>query len=136
VRRTVARDYIFEEVPLLGSMRLGPDFANYGNPAWRNEPLNDPKPKPVKRDAAWIYKHLYNPTILERRSICPPMTGLFDRQEIGETPSPFAAYSEGKYEWIPSAEARELAEYLLSQNRSFVLGKEAPIVAPPKEEKK
>jgi cbb3-type cytochrome oxidase cytochrome c subunit len=29
-RRTVARDYVHEDAPLLGSVRLGPDFANYG----------------------------------------------------------------------------------------------------------
>ena len=29
-RRTVARDYLHEDVPLLGGMRLGPDFSNFG----------------------------------------------------------------------------------------------------------
>jgi cytochrome c oxidase cbb3-type subunit 2 len=136
VRRTVARDYIFEDVPLLGSMRLGPDFANYGSPTWRNEPPNDPKSKPPKRDADWLYRHLFNPKIIESKSICPPMTHLFVRQEIGESVSPHAAHVDGRYEWIPTAEARELAAYLLAQNRSFVIGKEAPVVITPKEEKK
>ena len=29
-RRTVARDYVQEDIPLLGSMRLGPDLSNFG----------------------------------------------------------------------------------------------------------
>jgi len=71
VRRTVARDYIHEDVPLIGSMRLGPDFANYGSPTWRNEPENDSK-KPAQRNEQWIYRHLFNPRTFVLDSKCPP----------------------------------------------------------------
>lgn len=135
VRRTVARDYIYEDVPLLGAMRLGPDFANYSSASWRNEPADDPK-RPAKRDAAWIYKHLFNPnSIVKEGSLCPPRKDLFDRVEIAGAPSPNAAHVDGKYEWIPKAEARNLAAYLLGQDRSHPLA-EAPTMITPKEEKK
>ena len=134
VRRTVARDYMFEDVPLLGSSRIGPDFANYGSGTWRNEPKDDPK-KPEVRNAAWIYKHMFAPTTIVPDSKCPPQPFLFQKKEIGGAPSPDAVQVEGRYEWIPTAEMRNLAAYILGQNRSPALP-EAPIVIKPKEEKK
>lgn len=134
VRRTVARDYIFDEVALLGSSRIGPDLANYGSGTWRNEPVDDPK-KPAIRDAAWIYRHMFEPTTLVSDSKCPPQRFMYEKREIGSAPSPEAAHVEGRYEWVPTAEMRNLAAYILGQNRSAALP-EAPIVIKPKEEKK
>ena len=133
-RRTVARDYIFQDGPLLGSSRIGPDFANYGSGTWRNEPLDDPK-KPKVRNAAWIYRHMFTPTTIIVDSKCPPQPSLFHRKEIGSEPSPDAVHVEGRYEWIPTAEMRNLAAYLLGQNHSVPLP-EAPVLVKPKEEKK
>jgi len=48
-RRTVARDYLYEAPPVFGSSRLGPDLANVGSNAWRNEPADDPV-RPKTRD--------------------------------------------------------------------------------------
>jgi cytochrome c oxidase cbb3-type subunit II len=134
VRRSVARDYIFEEVPLLGSTRFGPDFSNYGSGSWRNEPVDDPK-KPATRNAAWIYRHMFEPRSIVNDSQCPPQRFLFERREIGGAPSPDAAHVEGRYEWVPTAEMRNLAAYILGQNRSFAVP-EAPTIIQPKEEKK
>ena len=131
VRRTVARDYIHENVPLLGSMRLGPDFANFGSPTWRNEHENDAK-KPAWRDAQWIYRHLYNPRTLFSDSKCQPYRSLFEPKLIGEKPSPNAVASDGKYEFVPTREAEHLVQYLLALDRSHEL-KEAPTVIKPKE---
>jgi cytochrome c oxidase cbb3-type subunit II len=140
VRRTVARDFIFENTPLLGT-RLGPDFSNYGwvdaeskQALWRNEPVNDPA-KPAKRDAKWIYQHLYNPRILKTHSNsnCPPMRHWFVSKDIGAEPSPDAVAIENGKQVVPGDEARKIAQYLLSLNRSKPL-KEAPVAA--KEEKK
>lgn len=147
LRRTVARDYIYEAVPLLGSLRLGPDFANYGwtgtatvnnvetkVPLWRNEPELDIK-KPAVRDANWIYKHLYYPRTIVNNSSCPPMPGLFEWADMAAKPSPAAVKTEGNRQLVPTAEARNLALYLLSLNRSHPL-KEAPVLITPKEAKK
>lgn len=147
-RRTVARDYLYEEVPLLGSTRLGPDFANYGwlgegkdaagNPVkvhmWRNEPTDDPK-KPLVRNEAWIYQHLFNPRILNSDSNCPPMPHLFELADTGAAPSPNAVGTIGNRQIIPIADARYLAAYLLSLNRTHDLN-EAPTMIKPKEAKK
>jgi cytochrome c oxidase cbb3-type subunit II len=156
-RRTVARDYLYEEAPLLGSLRLGPDFANYGwvgpvyddkgqpvnDPAtggpkqarnWRNEPADDTK-KPAERNAAWIFRHLYNPKTIVSDSNCPPMRHLFEWVDTGAKPSEGAVAVEGNRQLVPNAEARNLADYLLSLNRTHEL-KEAPTMIKPKEAKK
>lgn len=133
-RRTVARDYMYEDVPLLGSTRIGPDFANYGNGTWRNEPADETK-KPAKRDANWIYRHTADPTIIVKDSKCPPQPFLFEKREFGSQPSAEAVRVEGRYEWVPTAEMRNLAAYILGQNRSPALP-EAPTVIKPQEAKK
>jgi cytochrome c oxidase cbb3-type subunit 2 len=144
-RRTVARDYIHEDVPLLGSVRLGPDLANFGWTAkvaqkdgsekavgmWRNEHENDTE-KPAARNEQWIYQHLYNPRIKFSDSKCPPYRHLFVKKEIGEKPSPNAVEHNSKFEIVPTLEAEKLAAYLISLDRSHEL-KEAPTLIKPKE---
>jgi cytochrome c oxidase cbb3-type subunit 2 len=143
-RRTIARDYVHEEVPLIGSLRLGPDFSNFGWTAkvpqadgtekavrmWRNEHENDSK-KPAERDERWIYRHLFNPRTLISDSKCQSYRFLFERKSIGEKPSPDAVATDGKFEYVPTLEAEHLAKYLLSLDRSHEL-KEAPTLIKPK----
>lgn len=136
VRRTVARDYIYENAPMLGSTRLGPDFSNYGSKDWRNEPKDDTK-KPAKRDVNWIFEHLYNPKSIVKDSKCPPYRFLFDIKKIDGTKSPLALnvnVQEG-YEVLPTRETEHLAKYLLSLDRSHEL-KEAKTQAKPEAAKK
>lgn len=78
MRRTVARDYIYDLRPFLGSSRLGPDLANVGSRKWRNEDETDTR-KPLKRDASWHYLHLYKPTAIISQSNMPPVP-LFVRK--------------------------------------------------------
>ena len=147
-RRTVARDYIHEDVPLLGSVRLGPDFSNFGWTVkvaqkdgseksagmWRNEHEDDPK-KPAARNEQWIYRHLYNPRAVFSDSKCPPYRHLFETKEIGEKLSPNAVAHNDTHQVLPTHEAERLAQYLLSLDRTHEL-KEAPTVIKPKEAKK
>lgn len=128
VRRTVARDYIFEKTPYLGSMRLGPDLANVGSPKWRNEPENeDPKYKPAKRDAAWHLLHLYAPKTVIKNSNMPPYRYLFETRKIGSQRSADALALTGKdapkpgYEVVPKPEAKVLVGYLMSLDKSHPL---------------
>ncbi len=109
-RRTVARDYIYEDVPLLGDMRLGPDLANFGWTAkvaqkdgseksvgmWRDEHEDDPK-KPAVRNEQWIYQHLFNPRTLFTDSKCPSYRYLFVEKEIGQKLSPNEVVLGGKF---------------------------------------
>src|SRR4030095_3724699 len=127
VRRTVARDYIYDAPAFPGSMRYGPDLANSGAKTWRNEAENDSR-KPAKRDAVWHYLHLYQPTTVIYESNMPPYRYLFEKRKISGQPSHDAlpadkvAVEEG-YEIVPKQEARKLAAYLLSLDRSHPLKK-------------
>jgi cytochrome c oxidase cbb3-type subunit 2 len=133
-RRTVARDYLFDDPPFLGSMRIGPDLSNVGWSKWRNEPENeDPKEKPAKRDAAWHLKHLYNPRTVVKSSNMPPYRYLFKKQKIGSQRSAEAldVPVEDGYQIVPTQEAKDLVGYLLSLDKSHDLKevKTAPEVA-------
>ena len=88
-RRTVARDYLFENPPFLGSSRLGPDLANAGWSGWRDEIAGDTR-RPAKRDAAWHYAHLYAPRAIVTESNHPPYRYLFEEQKISGQRSPDA----------------------------------------------
>lgn len=137
-RRTVARDYIFENPPLLGSTRIGPDLANVGTKDWRNEPADDFVSKPPKRDKAWHFLHLYNPRIKMPDSIMPPFPYLFEEVKRGAGPAenalPIPASRPG-YEIVPTEKAVQLVEYLLSLDRTSPLP-EAGAAKPAAAEKK
>jgi cytochrome c oxidase cbb3-type subunit 2 len=124
IRRTVARDYLFESPPLLGSSRIGPDLANVGWDKWRNEAENEnPEYKPAKRDAAWQLLHLYNPRAIVKESNMPSYRYLFETRKISGQRSVDALNVETQdgSEVVPKPEARALVGYLLSLDRSHAL---------------
>lgn len=125
-RRTVARDYIFEQPPFLGSTRLGPDLANVGSAKWRNEEETDPR-KPAKRDAKWQLLHLYAPQTIITESNMPPYRYLFETRKISGQKSADALDLTGDlapkpgFEVVPKPEATALVGYLMSLDRSHPL---------------
>ena len=124
VRRTVARDYLFETPPLLGSSRIGPDLANVGAPTWRDEPADEnAEYKPAKRDARWELLHLYAPQTIVKNSTMPAYRYLFTKQKISGQRSVDAldVPTDEGYEIVPNPEARSLVGYLLSLDRSHAL---------------
>jgi cytochrome c oxidase cbb3-type subunit 2 len=137
-RRTVARDYIYERPPFLGSSRLGPDLANVGGSGWRDEIAGDTR-RPVKRDAAWHFAHLYAPRSLVTESNHPPYRYLFEEQKVSGQRSPDALkLADGSFpldkQVVPGSDARALVKYLLSLDRSHPLkeaGESAPAAAAP-----
>lgn len=131
-RRTVARDYLFENPPLLGTSRIGPDLANVGSAKWRNEPADeDAKFKPAKRDATWQLLHLYAPTTVVKESTMPPYRYLFEKRKISGQRSEDAlnVETEAGYEVVPTPEAKKLVGYLMSLDKSHPL-KEVKTAAP------
>ncbi len=121
-RRTVARDYLFDTPPFLGSTRLGPDLSNVGATTWRNETVGGTAP--VKRDARWHLLHLYDPTALVGETNHPPYRYLFSERKISGQRSVDALNLAGKsapaagYEVVPTPEAVALVGYLLSLDRN------------------
>jgi cytochrome c oxidase cbb3-type subunit 2 len=123
-RRTVARDYIYEQPPLLGSNRLGPDLANVGSAKWRDEAANELNGyKPAKRDATWQLLHLYDPRIIVKESNMPAYRYLFKKQKISGQRSVDAldVPVEAGYEIVPLPEAMSLVGYLQSLDKSHPL---------------
>ena len=125
-RRTVSRDYIYNTPALLGTQRIGPDLANAGWIDWRNEAKGDTR-RPAKRDAAWHYLHLYNPTAIVTESNHPPYRYLFEKRKVTGQKSADALNLVGEqlpeagYEIVPSPAAEALVGYLLSLDRSHEL---------------
>jgi cytochrome c oxidase cbb3-type subunit 2 len=117
-RRSVARDYLQDPAPLLGTSRLGPDLANYGERLGTNS-------FPLVR--------LYNPRLVSPGSVCTPVPFYFETRAIrGGVASSEALSLKGTAapaagsEVIPGRRARQLAAYLASLSTSVDLP-EAPL---------
>lgn len=111
-RQTVARDYMRESPPFLGTMRSGPDLTNVG----------------VRRsDVRWHYEHLYEPDVVTPGSIMPSFRFLFEIRPGRGHSSLEAVAVRGPhapppgYEVVPTQAARDLAAYLLSLNHNYPL---------------
>ena len=117
VRRTVARDYLYQSPVFLGSLRDGPDLANIGARA---------------KIADWHYRHLYDPRSVTPGSTMPPYRFLFEERKLSGQRSASALNLTGAdaprpgYEIVPGPEATALVGYLLSLDGSHAL-KEAPL---------
>jgi cbb3-type cytochrome oxidase cytochrome c subunit len=120
-RRSVSRDYLFDQPVQPGLRRIGPDLVNVG--------LRLP-------DLNWHLLHLYAPQSNVKGSTMPPYRFLFETRKIVRTPSPDALALPAELappagcEVVPTAQARELAAYLLSRRAAAPLF-EAPITPPP-----
>ncbi|MEA3188836.1 MAG: cytochrome c oxidase cbb3-type subunit [Chthoniobacter sp.] len=111
-RRTVARDYIYDNPVLLGTARTGPDLTNIG--ARQSTPM-------------WHYLHLYSPRYVTPGSVMPPFRFLFEKRKItGQRPDDALDLTgveapEWGYEIVPKPEAKALVAYLISLDHSHAL---------------
>lgn len=111
-RQSVARDYIFHDRVMLGTMRTGPDLANVG----------------LRYTDLWQHQHLFSPQSVNDWSIMPAYDFLYEVREIGARgPSPEAiepldswGIPEGS-EVIPSQRANDLVAYLMSLQQNYEL---------------
>ncbi|MEJ0089151.1 MAG: cbb3-type cytochrome c oxidase subunit II [Limisphaerales bacterium] len=119
LRRSVAQDFLYDNLVQLGSLRVGPDLADVG----RRRP-----------DANWQLLHLYAPKSVVENSAMPPFRYLFETKKIGATPSPDALILKKEfapaagYEVVPKPEAKKLVAYLLSLHTDVPLY-DAPFTA-------
>jgi cytochrome c oxidase cbb3-type subunit II len=120
-RRSVAEDYLFLQPVMLGTQRIGPDLANFGQPADTNGVF-------LHR----IFLHLYDPRSITPGSVMPPYRFLFEAHKIGLFPSREAIDLPDKdapppgYEIIPRPEGRALASYLVSLRQDGYLFEAPP----------
>jgi cytochrome c oxidase cbb3-type subunit 2 len=111
LRRTVSRDYIFDNPTMLGTSRTGPDLANIG--------VRNPS-------ETWHHTHLLNPRSANAWSIMPSFPFLYTREKIVGNRSD-KALSLGRewtvdpgYRWRPSAKEwdailRDRSDVILAQ---------------------
>ena len=107
LRRSVPRDYMLQNPPLLGTMRTGPDLANIGY----RQPNDE-----------WHHLHLYDPVITSPGSLMQPSRFLYTvsetQPEASETdPGGYQLPDSyfGKPSWIiPSDRAKSLVAYIKS----------------------
>jgi cbb3-type cytochrome oxidase cytochrome c subunit len=112
-RQSVAADYLYDQPVQLGSLRAGPDLANIG--------VRMP-------DLVMQLKHLYAPKSVAKDSTMPAFRYLFElRKTNGSQASPDALNLTGEFappagfEIVPTADAKNLAAYLVSLKASAPL---------------
>jgi cytochrome c oxidase cbb3-type subunit II len=116
-RQSVARDYVFEVRPQLGSSRIGPDLANFA------------ARKPNAPTAAELMKLLYNG---ERNH--PSYCFLFEtRKIVGERSERAIDFSGGHdiqagQQVVPTRRAEALVAYLLSLDHGYEYPEARPAV--------
>jgi cbb3-type cytochrome oxidase cytochrome c subunit len=119
-RHSVAEDYLYDSPVQLGSIRIGPDLADVG----ARLPDNN-----------WQLLHLYAPQSVVPGSAMPSFRYLFQVRKIGPVPSldalnlPKEFAPPAGYEVVPTAQARQLAAYLLSLHADVPL-RDAPFTQP------
>ena len=118
-RATVTQDYLYDDPVQLGSLRVGPDLANYGTRAV---------------PSALALQHLYSPQSTMPKSMMPPYRYLFNKRKMADgakrAANALPAMVEPGYEITPTPEAEALVAYLMSLDASASLA-EAPVPAPP-----
>ncbi len=118
-RATVTQDYLYDNPVQLGSLRVGPDLANYGTRAV---------------PSALALQHLYSPQSTMPKSMMPPYRYLFNKRKMADgekrAANALPAMVEPGYEITPTPEAEALVAYLMSLDASASLA-EAPVPAPP-----
>ena len=120
VRLTVAQDYLLDQPPQLGWIRLGPDLSNAGTRL---------------ADAKYQLLHLYNPQMVMKGSKMPPYKFLFETRKIRNQGSSEALalapeYSPAAgYEVVPTDNAKAVVAYVMSLRSDLPLF-EAPMPQP------
>jgi cytochrome c oxidase cbb3-type subunit II len=120
-RQSVARDYIYQPFPQIGSSRIGPDLANVGDR------------KPSAPDADDLLHLLYTGS-----SGMPSYTFLFEKRRtgVGAQPSQDALKLTGSqkpaegWEIVPTTRATALAAYLVNLKNPYTYPESAPVAAP------
>jgi len=127
-RRSVARDYMYENENFLGTLRMGPDLSGVG--AWDVAKTGEADLSTTavrQKTAAWHYKHLYNPRLVNPKSFMPGFPWLFKEIPIKGEMSGHALALAGEFspqkgnQIVPSHEAEALVAYLLSLNKNHSL---------------
>ena len=128
-RQSVARDYIFEPVVLIGIRRLGPDLRNIGA-------RKDGQQGREGRD--WLVQHLYDSQLTSPGSIMPSYRFLFETRKIVGQGSPKAIdrllpashQPSPGYEIVPTVRGEALVSYLMSLKDAYAYPESKNVFVP------
>ncbi len=111
-RQSVARDYVHQAVPQLGTMRVGPDLADYGTRAAKNGAT-----------AASLLADLYN-----GKNGMPAYRFLFTERKVVGEPAANALVGGARagYQLVPTPQAESLVAYLLSLKQTYEFAEARP----------
>lgn len=111
-RQSVARDYVHQSTPQLGTMRIGPDLANFGVRAEKKG-----------ETAASLLAYLYN-----GHEGMPAYRFLFEKHQIvGESSAKaLKGGAPAGYELVPTHRAEALVAYLLSLKQTYEFSEARP----------
>lgn len=134
-RPSYVRDYIREGRVQIGALRTGPDLRNVGARKAEGDRTYD---------AAWHYRHLYDPQLTSKGSVMPSYRFLFEERKIVGQPSASALQLPAPYtaqrghEIVPTHRAEVLVAYLLSLKDTYAFPEETSklYVEPKKDDKK
>lgn len=115
-RQSVARDYIYEARPQLGSLRYGPDLSN----------LAARKPSPPDREELMRLLYVGSATHPDFRFLFDTRKIVGERSEWALNLDPTLAPPRG-YEIVPSGRAEALVSYLLSLNNTYEYPEARPV---------
>jgi len=126
-RRSLAEDYLYQRPVMLGTIRIGPDLANYGRFADIYGTNYD-----RYADINGILLRLYEPRLITKGSVMPTYRYLFETRKIRSFPSrdalvlPDQIAPPAGYEVIPRPQALALAAYLISLRQEGYLFEAPP----------
>ncbi|HRE04919.1 MAG TPA: cbb3-type cytochrome c oxidase subunit II [Opitutaceae bacterium] len=128
-RQSVARDYIYEPIVLIGSRRLGPDLRNIGA---RKDGQQG------REGREWFIQHLYDSQLTSPGSIMPSYRFLFETRKIVGQGSPKAierllpsSHQPMKgYEIVPTARGEALVSYLMSLKDTYAYPESKNVFVP------
>jgi len=113
-RRSVARDYLFVEKPMLGSVRIGPDLANVG----------------TRHSRATLLRILLDPKLIRKDSKMPQHRFLFEEAKKGDDDAIAVRKDKENVYYKPTKDGAALVDYLLSLKGANYPLEEAPVYQP------
>lgn len=111
-RQSVARDYVYQSVPQLGAMRIGPDLANFG----------------ARAESSGLTPQALLADLYNGKHGMPAYRFLFARRAVMGERSPKALLGgapEG-FELVPTERAEALVAYLLSLKQPYEFSEARP----------
>jgi len=113
-RRSVARDFLFADRPMLGSVRIGPDLANVG----------------TRLSRSTLLRILLDPKLIRKDSKMPQHRFLFEEAKKSDDDAIAVRKDKENVYYKPTKDGEAVVDYLLSLKGANYPLEEAPVYQP------